>query len=61
MAHTWLSDWELITKDWDVVADAEKFSAIGRLFAAANQKGRQQAANGEPNPLTPAEYDVPDL
>lgn len=60
MANTWMSDWHKITDEWDVVADAEKFSAIGRLLEAANYKGRSQERAGEPVKSVP-EYVVPDL
>lgn len=55
---TWMGDYELITGEWDIVADAEKFSAIGRLFHAANHRGREQGANGEEIIKVP-EYEVP--
>lgn len=56
---TWMSDWKMITDEWPLTDP--RFAAIGRLFHAANQKGRDQEANGEsPGPL-PAPYEVPDL
>lgn len=57
---TWMSDYELITGGWDFVADAEKFSAIGRLFHAANYDGRVRAARGESVKSIP-EYVVPEV
>lgn len=58
--HTWMDDYNLITKGWRLAEDAEKFSALGRLLHAANHTGRQQGENGVPVVSVP-EYETPTL